>query len=65
MLITAAVIFWFLCGLLAIYLAFGTARRHQEVFDPIHIWLAMLGPVSLIFVCFTFADGKRAPGFPG
>jgi hypothetical protein len=68
MLITAGAVFWFLCGLLAIYLAFAAARRHQEIFDPIHIWLAILGPITLVLACIIFADGnheKNPVEFPG
>jgi len=59
MLIPMAVALWFLCGLLAIHLAFIAARRQSETFDPVHIWLAVLGPVSLVLACFMIADGNN------
>lgn len=65
MLITAALIFWFFSGLVAIHLAFAAARKRQEVFDPVHIWLALLGPVSLVFVCLSIAGGKDPAEYPG
>jgi len=68
MLIPMAVAVWFLCGILAIYLAFASARRNSEIFDPVHIWLAILGPVSLALACILFAEGsheKRPTSFPG
>lgn len=61
MLIAVGVTLWFLCGLLAIYLAFVAARNHQETFDPIHIWLAILGPISLIPACLIYAETKNIP----
>ena len=59
MLLSVTVALWFLCGLAAIYLAFSTARRYQEDFDPIHIWLAVLGPLGLILACLTLLGRNR------
>lgn len=61
MLIALIVTLWQLSGLLAIHLAFAAARRDQEIFDPIHIWLAVLGPVSLILACLTLAEQGPDP----
>lgn len=63
MLIAVAVTLWILCGLTAVHLAFAAARSHQEPFDPIHIWLAVLGPISLIPACFAWAERSR-PAVP-
>lgn len=59
MLIAAAIALWFLCGLMAIYLAFAAARNREDLFDPIHVWLALLGPVSLILACLTFRNWSQ------
>jgi hypothetical protein len=59
MLIAVGVALWFVCGLLAIHLAFAAARSQGDVFDAIHVWLALLGPVSLVLAWFTFTDGSR------
>ncbi len=59
MLIAFAVTLWFLCGLVAIHVAFDVARRHSGIFDPVHIWLAVLGPISLVLACFMLVDSTR------
>jgi len=61
MIVAATVAFWFLCGILAIYLAFASARNHGELFEPIHVWLALLGPVGLALACFTLRDWSPEP----
>jgi hypothetical protein len=59
MLIALVIVLWFLCGLAGIHLAFAAARSRQENFDPVHIWLAILGPISLVLAGITYADGER------
>lgn len=59
MMIGVAVTLWFLCGLLAIYLAFAAARHREDLFDPIHIWLALLGPIGLVLAWLTFMDWNQ------
>jgi hypothetical protein len=59
MLLAVAVTLWFLCGLLAIYMAFLVARSRKDIFDPVHIWLAVLGPLGLLLACLTFVWGDR------
>ena len=60
MLLSTVVLLWFLCGMAGIHLAFAAARSRQESFDPVHIWLAILGPISLVLAGIAFADGDRA-----
>lgn len=59
MLLAIAVTLWFVCGLLATYVAFAVARRHRDIFDPIHVWLAVLGPIGLLFTCLTLASRSQ------
>ena len=59
MLIALVIVLWFLCGLAGIHLAFAAARSRQDNFDPVHIWLAILGPISLVLAGITFADANR------
>jgi hypothetical protein len=59
MLTAVAVTLWFFCGLMAIHLAFAAARSRQDLFDPIHVWLALLGPIALVLACFTRAEASQ------
>lgn len=59
MLLSMGIVLWFLCGLLAVYLAFTAARMQKDIFDPAHIWLAMLGPLGLIPACLVFALSRQ------
>ena len=59
MLIALVIVLWFLCGLAGIHLAFAAARSRQDNFDPVHIWLAIMGPISLVLAGITFADANR------
>jgi len=59
MLIALVIVLWFFCGLAGIHLAFAAARNRQEIFDPVHIWLAILGPISLVLAGITYADREH------
>lgn len=59
MLIAVAVALWFFCGLMGTHLAFAGSRNREEPFDPVHVWLAVLGPVGLLFAWLTTATDPR------
>ncbi len=59
MLMIPVILLWFLCGLGGIHLAFAAARSRQDSFDPVHTWLAILGPISLVLAWITFADANQ------